>query len=364
MMDRSDFAVIAQKTLDDYIAAPPEDRRTRVVRMTSGTSSGEPLIFIREIAAQNPQWFSRYVRSLLCVGNLPMRLGLALVFRKEAGARAKLLGLDNKDLEPSLEVLAKDFAPEMVMSFPSILTRAAAYLGGATVWIQSAVFTGEPLRPATRVHLKKQFPHAVLQPQYMIQEMGSVSSPTHCPYIPEERYHPAGGVVLGVLNPDEEGEGELLVSARVNDDIVLADYRYGDLVRIYREPCACGASVSFEIVGRKNVDFIRFGGATLRQEEFDRVFAQCGDLADEYRAEFSIAGEQGVITLFVYAPTGLSAQHEKDLRERFSTLLFLTPRQTLRDLVVQGIFAPLRVRHVVQWALKGYKDTRLTFAKE
>jgi phenylacetate-coenzyme A ligase PaaK-like adenylate-forming protein len=288
----------------------------------------------------------------------------------EGGTSSRLLVLDGRDISPHLRTLLNDFKPDMYYVFPSTLGIVSQYIDQDLATQARSIFlVGELAYSSVEKFLRERFPNALLRPQYMIQELGSVSSPVHCNFLPISRYHPAAGVELGVHEPDETGAGELLVSARVNDSITLDRYRYGDIARIFPEPCPCGAVLSFEIIGRSGLDFLRFGGATLRREEFDRVFQLCRDLIDEYRVELSTSSVggtmKGVIALFVHREDGTwDASKEQELVRRFSEGTFLTPTRTLGDLVTMGIFLPLEVRYSVAPLenIRAYKNVRLTLA--
>lgn len=369
MMDRRDFAHIAEDTLTEYIASPPRDHRTRVVRMTSGTTGGQPVVFIREQQEDPPGWFDDTKKLALCGGSVPWRLGWVLLFRDAKTSHpAQVLTLDIRDLSGDLSSLISDFRPDTFSGFPSSIARVSEHLERAVgEGVHSLVMTGETLRSAILEIFRTRFPNAILRMQYLISEIGYVSFPRYCPYLPLHSYHPArgiNGVELDILDPDETGAGELLVSARINRSIELKKYRYGDLARIRRVKCACGEDVTFEIIGRSGYDFIRLAGATLRREEFDRVAKLCAHIFDDYRVEASGVNVDGAlkgkILLRVFRDDGAWTEKMRDeVIEIFSKGLFLTLSQTLSQLVGADVFLPLEVVFSKQPFPVKHKDMKL-----
>lgn len=359
-MTRVDFFRIAAKTLQDFIHHQPQDRRIRVVRMTSGTS-GNPLVFIRELPRKMPGWFVDINRPVLCGGSLPARLGLALFFKLDTNREASLLLLDSSDFGESLTDLLHDFEPDIFVGFTSILAQVSSYLDHVSrVRVRALVMTGENLTSSLKDFFVKLFPQAIIRMQYLIQELGYVGSPVYCPYIESGHYHPAEGVYLEILEPDESGVGELMVSTHFNEHIVLQRYRYGDLARLHTKSCPCGAHASFEIIGRSGYDFVRIVGATLRREEFDRIFGSISSVTD-YRVIASTEEKKGrihgkmEITLF-----GPPQDTLEDIRGRLLQDLFLTPTQTLGDLVQKGIFLAPILYSTSEPFPKKHKDIKLT----
>lgn len=367
-MERSDFARIAEQTLESHINNPPRDGRTRLVRMTSGTTGNLPMVFVREQPEDPPGWYIEASKAMLCGGSVPWRLGWVLMFRDEKIPRpAQILTIDAADLSHDVSHLIADFRPDMFAGFPSIIARVSEQISAAIGRaVRSIVMTGESLRAEVRHAFATRFPHAILRMQYMIQEIGYVSSPRYCPHLPLHTYHPARGVnavQLDVNDPDETGAGELLVSARINRSIDITQYRYGDLARISHAPCACGENESFEIIGRKGHDFIRLMGATLRREEFDRAAKEYADLFDDYRVEARAVDDagslKGKVVLKVHGARDASSAGLQSIARRFSETVFLTPTRTLAQLAASGEFLPLEVIASEEPFAQKHKDVKL-----
>lgn len=363
MMDRADFARIGEESLNSYIATPARDASTRLVRMTSGTSGRPPIVFIREQPGIERGWFTHVRHPVLCGGGVPWRLGWTLFFRDEkTESPSQLLLIDARDLDQDLADLLEDFGADFFCGFPSVIARAASYVRKPIAVVRAIVMTGEPLRSAILGIFREKFPNATFQMQYMIQEIGHVSDPRYCPHLSLHQYHPVRGVELELLDPDEEGVGELLVSATINRNVAIERYRYGDLARIKHEPCACGAKTTFEILGRRGHDFVRIGGATLRREEFDRVFLMHADSLDDYRVEVRGAVPPTII-LRLRTRKELSQKELERLAESYRDNLFVTASQTLGTLIEKGAFTPLEIAIAQTPFLEKNKDVKIAYVE-
>ncbi len=364
MMGRTEFAAMAERTLGSYIESSPKQVGTRVVRMTSGTS-GRPLVFIRELPPYAPGWFAGAKAAALCGGSLPWRLGLIHFFLQDAEPDARLLVIDGSDLSFDLEPLLADLQPEVLAGFPSFLARMPAYIDRPTAQgVRGLMMTGELLREPVRALFQEAFPNARVAPQYLIQELGYVGSPAYCARLPLHHYHPAEGVEVRVLEPESDGVGEIAITSVFNEIIRLDDYHYGDMGRVWQRPCACGATQEFEIVGRQGHDFIRTAGVVIRREEFDRVAGLCAKWFDDYRVEVRDLLLDGVVkahlTLRVYRKEGSGDERVvAEITRRVTQELFLTPTQTLADLIQKNTFLPLVVQFQTESFPVKHKDLKL-----
>jgi hypothetical protein len=116
------------------------------------------------------------------------------------------------------------------------------------------------------------------------------------------------------------------------------------MARWRTETCACGAPVTFEVLGRDGLDYIKILGCLLRVEEVDRVLAPYTGCIDEYMVEVeemdTERGVKGRLTLHVYGKRALLPQEADELRNAFADALYMTSTKTLRRLIVDGVFVP------------------------
>jgi phenylacetate-coenzyme A ligase PaaK-like adenylate-forming protein len=370
--ERSDVARIVNGVFDDFIVSSQEDKIVRVIRMTSGTTGGEPMMVLRELDEHTHNqldWFVDIERPVVCFSQLQLRSIYVNYFRLDpSGHDTPILAIDPADLSPEMTRQFADLAPDQLMGFPHMTLRVGEHLDDSTLsGIRALRMTGELLNESLHELLSRRFTEAAIQSQYIMAEIASISKMT-CPYVPLRQYHPAEGVRIEILEPDEAGAGDLLVSTKINDKVPVERYRVGDVARIHPGTCACGEPLTFEMLGRRGYDFIKLAGTILVRDDFDRVAALCADLFDDYRAEAAEATErgrpQGHIHLQVYRKAGYRAGVEDAIRERFHRELFVSSTQTLGESVQKGIYAPLDVEVVRDPFPSKHKNVKLSRRKE
>lgn len=170
-----------------------------------------------------------------------------------------------------------------------------------------------------------------------------------CGFLPRGFFHPVPWATVEVINPDETGAGEIALSVPQSRTVRLERYLVGDRARIIPASCRCGAKTTFELLGRKEGNAVKIAGALLFREEFDRVHRSLGEYVLDYRALIREYIERGrpkaEVTLEVVATPLLRARPDAEafLARVVAERLYVTPTQTLADLILQGIFAPLTV---------------------
>jgi hypothetical protein len=113
--------------------------------------------------------------------------------------------------------------------------------------------------------------------------------------------------------------------------------------------CPCGRSRVLELHGRAGFDFIKLQGALLHRAEFDRVLARYPAVVRDYRVEASEVrtGDKykGRVVLTLLTPElGPTETLKREMRDAIEKDLFVTPTQTLAQLVAQGLCMPLEVQ--------------------
>jgi phenylacetate-coenzyme A ligase PaaK-like adenylate-forming protein len=348
VVGREGFRTVADNSLANLIANPPrvEDAWRYGVGVTSGTTGNEPLVVVSKYPLTSYERYADVIAPVNCLGSANARLIYTLASRhgmKSEHSRA--LTLDAADLNSRLEQLLKEYKPDSIFGFVSFVARVAEYVDTDTASrVRLLNLGGECLSPAVEKMLTVTFPNAHIRMAYIMREVGRVSKPS-CEYQPRNHYHPIEGVTIEIHEPDETGAGEILISKKARGaDIVR--YAPGDMARLIAGPCACGESVTFELLGRKGNDYVKLAGALLHRDEFDRVASRAA-LFDDYRVEASSELRDGhlvgKIVMRVWSAGEISEPARKEIQSRFTRELFLTPTQTLGQLVVQGIFLPLEV---------------------
>lgn len=367
MLTRAEFQKISDAIVEDFSASPPPPEAGRwAVRTTSGTSTGTPLVVVTKF--DEFLMGARYGdvrRPVICYGSMSSRLTNMLHVRYAASeAPTQAIMLDYRDLTPALEPLFNDFTPDCFSGFNSFIVRAAAYLGAQqSALVASLKLTGERLTPSFSAFFADRFPRARIGSDYVATEIGALSKPP-CGYLRPNTFHPCDDLEVRIDQPDDTGSGKILFTRRLYKELWARDYSTGDMGRLFHTPCPCGESVMLECAGREGSDFLKVAGALLLKDEFDRV-AQTLRLFDDYRVEASAAiveGQlKGRIVLRIFSSRGVGTQAlANDIGARFATHLFVTPTQTLHDLIQAGVFMPLEVSWVEEpWPLKN-KEVKLT----
>jgi phenylacetate-coenzyme A ligase PaaK-like adenylate-forming protein len=277
---------------------------------------------------------------------------------------ARVLALDHRDLRPELNDLLSDYRPDIIAGFCSYIARVLAHLSPAvSEMVKRVELRGEMLSAAFETTLRDQFPRAELFEKYMALEVGGYIGNRFCASLPRGSFHPVPGVSVEIVDPDEEGIGDIVVSKRVFRSVRLDRYRIGDIGCIIPGECACGESVTFELLGRRDMDHIRLGGALLTRNEFDRVIGKFPDLIDDYRVEARRGGqatEWGTVRLRIFrrAMAG-TPELARELADRISRSLFVTRTKTFHDLAASGVLEPLEVVYVDTPFERAHKDIKL-----
>jgi phenylacetate-coenzyme A ligase PaaK-like adenylate-forming protein len=345
--DRAYIAALAEKRLAEFIKTRPADAKQYSIKLTSG-STAAPIISVSENLEHYFKTYSKSVSAVVGFASMNLRMANAMYARHHTTDNPRrILFLDVNDLVPGLGELLGDLAPDLIRGFPSFMVRISEHMREADMHaVKYLVFAGELFTDARVTFFKTHYPNAIVRRMYIAGEMGPISA-LDCGHLPCNCYHPMAGVTLTIDNPNELGIGAVLVTKTIEDGVRVEDYRIGDTARWRTEPCACGAPLAFEIMGRDGFDYIKILGTLLRVEEVERVLAPFAHRLAEYRVEAAEVstdvGSKGQLTLRVYSPGGMTSEAADALLNTFADTLYMTPTKTLRRLIVEGIFLPPRL---------------------
>jgi phenylacetate-coenzyme A ligase PaaK-like adenylate-forming protein len=356
MMDRGDFTALAERSRRDQRTSM--DGRWVMVRVTSGTTNA-PLVISEPVDTRFDPEEPFLGNMLACLGSRNARLACVLIARADPNV-SRILTLDTSEFDASIEHCIDDFAPNTMHGFYSMLARAATSIK-SRAWanIASLWCTGEGISTDGERFLFEQFPRARHIQIYVASEVGCIGRRS-CHYLSRNRFHPENGVTIDIVDTDEDGIGDILVSKSVSRSVRIDRYRIGDIGRFVQGVCLCGAPMTFELRGRRGIDYIKIAGALLRREEFDRVAVQFADYIDDYRVDV-FGGSRDVaakVVLKVYRRAGASGS-ARELAGKISRSLFVTQTRTFHDLVADGVLAPLEVEFEQKPFAQGFKDVKL-----
>ena len=342
----------------------PGSAKQFFIRTTSGTTV-RPLVILSELrlTVGLRDRFAAHERIVLCFGARGSRLFNALAAFAVGGPHRRVLALDFKDLSAMAASLLGEFEPDWIIGFPSFVLRMPRYMTDTSrAAVRALSMAGEVLTTPQEAYLRRMFPNAAIDMTYACAEIGMISE-VECGYLPRNQYHVHPLVTLQIADPDEEGMGRILVSTK-RSGIVFSDYDLGDLGRFRKEACQCGKYPVLEVVGRAGYDFIKLTGATLHKKEFDRVVALFEGVIEDYRVEASEVFEDGIIKAkvlvkIVILGLGATPALQKEIVDRMSSELFVTPTRTLAQMVAQGHFVPLEVEFLSAPFTPRHKEHKL-----
>ena len=333
-----------------------------VIRLGSGTS-GVPHFTIRPITEEPQGPFRDGRRFLLLYGGRSVRLNHVVrrLYGNDSPHVEGVLSLDAADSGPSLEALFSEFAPDVLWGTPSFCERVTELVQDAKALhhVTLCIIGGEMVSRTKISALARKLPNAFISVSYSTAEVGIIGRA--CQSAPLGSYHPVPSVEIRLV-AGADGIGEIVVCKEGKE------YRTGDSGRSLGE-CPCGEKITFELLGRTNFDFIRLSGATLFQEEFDRVSKELGMYIEDYRIEAweEHIGERvcGKIELSILPHPALleRSNPEKFIAIEYARRLFLTPLKTLEALIAQGDFLPLSVVHVERFPSQE-KNVRMRLRKQ
>lgn len=368
MMERKDVEELGARTLEDFLETPPERRNSYIVRVTSGTSGSQPLMIVSGFHpnVSVDMLFEGADRTLTCSGSLCARLANAWVMSRVPDTVAmRVMSIDANDVTPELETLLADYAPQSVVGLPSFVMRALQCVPEvARREVRQITCIGESYDAYLESALAKACPGARQSELYMANEVGGYIGVRLCGFLPRNHFHPAAGVAIEIHEPDSEGVGDIVVSKRVHyKDVEITSYRIGDIGRLAVERCPCGAMVTFALLGRSGVDYIKVAGALLRREEFDRVLALRPGLIDDYRVDVEKAttiNAAGKAMLRLYRRSGPGTEAlGREIADYVSQNVFVGVAKTYEDMVLLGVLEPLAFAWADAPFPRGHKDIKL-----
>lgn len=357
MLDRAGYGHVATRTRELLDALPLEEVRKNsyryMVRTTSGTTRSEPLLVVQQFQQRSYERANDMRRVIVAAGAWHARLA-NVVFSVHSRLPVQALTVDIADLAPPAINAINSFGADSVMGFTSFVARVLCALSDeACSRIRRMYLVGEKVSVAHLAVFKRRVPRAILDGSYMSAEFGMIG--VRCSDLSLSVYHPAEGVAIECLNPDETGRGSALVS-RMIGPIAVKDYFVGDEIRFLPTTCGCGETVTFEVSGRLGFDRLKVAGGEVTLDNLDRVAHAAGLSLDDYRMEVANEadpriGVRGVLHLQVRS--GVSPMSQDEIADFFERRLMVTSR-TLRALVESGDFKPL----IVSFAEKIYNDER------
>lgn len=253
--------------------------------------------------------------------------------------------------ERSMINAVEEFNPDSIVTFPSCITYLVSLFPKAMKMLSNvrrAYIPGDFISREQLKYTKSKlsYKNAYLDSDYITSDVDSVG--ICCKYLLTEygssAYHPFEDRIIELINVDEYGKGEVVVTKTIPWELSFIKFRTGDIASAVEKKCACGKDWILFLEGRANMDYIKSLGTLIVREEIERVMKKIPQVKDwrgevrEIENKGSIIGE---LTLYLQLTKKLSIQH---LQAEISSNLLLTPKKTLKELAHEKKFMPLKIK--------------------
>ncbi len=229
---------------------------------------------------------------------------------------------------------------------------------GMTNDIRYIEITGEPCSEALLTYLQQTFPNAVVYSEYGATELEDFPIGFMCRPITGEEplclYHFKKTHFIELIDSEtgtplalETGiEGELVLTAWVGEGAAtpFIRYRTGDMVRIVEKSCAAHNQMSFTVLGRATLDFLKIAGGLIRTDEVQRVMRLFGNHVTE-RFELHLYEDSRPDSHKIRVELRVEPKTQDTdldtLSREIAKLLRVAPSFTYADGVAQNMYLPL-----------------------
>lgn len=347
-LNRADIAKLNDKIFNNFISSVPNDASKYGIRITSGTSGGEPIMSVLEYGDKQFNKFGANKRIITCVGSRNAQLANVIHLRKQISDYAqRILLLEINNLADKLPRLLEDFSPEAIFGHPSFVSRLVKYFNTvAKKSLSTMRLAGERVTKLQESVFNSYLPKVRVSMHYAVNEVGLIGE--QCVNLLINQYHPISGVNIEIVEKDATGAGDILISKKLAHNIFLEKYDIGDTGRFLPDVCACGERIIFEHLGRNGYDYVKIAGALVKQDELDRIMPPLLRFMDDYRVEVSEVLDEdklkGKVVLRAFSNSGFPTRELiEEMTKDLSNCFYLTPTRTLADLVKDEEFVPLSI---------------------
>ncbi|MBI4119317.1 MAG: hypothetical protein HY456_00535 [Parcubacteria group bacterium] len=339
-----------------------------LLRVTSGTTGGEPILMLRDSNFEGAGGYARRSARFYKPFGVGLRWVLLSVLsaKKDAKRPFQFLVIGPEALNFRLPEAFRDFGAGCIEGIPANLVRFVGlfsgnqnFLGG----VKKIIFSGDFMSAAENAFVRSFFEsldESSFASDYVSSEAGKLGE--SCVHLRKKYnsngvYHPAvKNGFIELVDIDENGYGEIVVTKLVPFATALLRYRSGDLGRAVFEDCPCGKSYALFLAGRKDFDYLKIAGALILRAELERVLDAFSDYVSEWRAEAEeIVGEgdvKGELRIKIKPGPKMIKEDVNSvdaIAVKISENCYLTPRRTLLQLVEDNKFLPLKIEVVEEF---------------
>lgn len=213
---------------------------------------------------------------------------------------------------------------------------------------------GEACSRSMYEFIRKTFPNAIITSEYGSTDVEATPIGTPCHPMdgtePLEVFHTSDRFYLELLDYEtgqvqeikQGAEGDLAITALASESpaFPLIRYRHGDAIRVVENACKEHGEWSFQVLGRRDADFVKVPGGVLRVDEVARVLRSMG-LSDDFQIrihEDTWHGKPGARIVLSLPLVGSDAEH---LAPDIASKIRIGHSYTLADAAKDGICRPL-----------------------
>lgn len=141
---------------------------------------------------------------------------------------------------------------------------------------------------------------------------------------------------------------ELVVTSLKSSAFPLIRYKTGNQTKVSNRICKCGVNLTFELLGRKEADFIKIHGTMIHPQLIEEALSFVADqIQPAYQMHIFERSLQGKLLPELELKLISKGAHQStNLTKHVSDNLFLSAHSTLTNLVEKGIFLPLKITFV------------------
>ncbi len=252
----------------------------------------------------------------------------------------------------------KEFNGDSIITFPACIGYMTSNFRRANELFHSVKrvwLSGDFLSVKELDLTKSKFKNVNVDIDYITTEVDTIG--VYCKFLRSQfgpnTYHPNKDKVIELIDIDENGQGEIVVTKMEPIQMSFIRYRTGDVGRWQELKCKCGESGVIFLEGRKNMDIIKGLGVLITRAEIERVILMVEKEIDEWRGEVREVERNGTLlgelTLLIKPNQSLNPRKIENLKKTFGENLLLTPKKTLSQLSAEKKFMPLKIKIVKQF---------------
>ncbi|OGH12130.1 MAG: hypothetical protein A2776_01195 [Candidatus Levybacteria bacterium RIFCSPHIGHO2_01_FULL_40_10] len=350
---KQDFSNIGlERRLRDARQILDKNSMRFLLQSTSGTSRlTGPVLFLKNVDQMvEGEGHDKGKRILILYQGraIALRDTIATINKKNHSLVVNPFTFDNRKIDAVIQ-----FRTDSVVTFPSCINFIISSFpksGAIFTKVKHVFLSGDfiNIEQFTKTKTKLKMRNAKLDLDYLSTEVDSIG--ICCKHLRNfygtNAYHPFADRIVEIVDIDEYGKGQVVVTKTTPTELSIIRYKTGDVARAVKKRCRCGNDWTLFLEGRANMDYIKSVGVLIARAEIERVIKTIPQIADwrgEVREKNNGGILKGELALFLQFKQNVDALK---INELISGKLMLTPKKTLKTLVKERKFMPLKLKAV------------------